>query len=100
MRGHDDPIEDTLLVSCREFLHVASLTGNDENSLDTRFHAIYNMWVIRWKHSRDRNFPHIRSFIPLNQWEESCKIFRKQQIQFVGALADYLLDLQSEKGGV
>lgn len=91
MREHEHPIEDGLLSACLEFIHVASMTGNmEENSLSKRFSAIVALWRVRYRNSKDPNFPSIKDYIPRKQWEESTIVYRHQQLQFVGALADYI----------
>lgn len=91
MKYQNEKIEDSLLVACEEFLKVASLTGNEENTLSIRFSAIKDLWLIRFKESTDPHFPNIKDFIPEEQWKETTKIFKSQQIRFVGALSSYLI---------
>lgn len=95
LREHDDPIEDGLLRACLEFIKVASLTGSmEENSLSVRFSAIVQLWRVRYAASHDRSFPYVGDYVPVVQWRESTTMYRHQQIQFVGALADYIVAIR------
>lgn len=98
LRKDENPIEDSLITACNEFLHIVALTGNNEGdeALQRRFSAIFNVWRGRYMKSKDPYFPHIMDYVPGNQWDETTKIYKQQVIQFVGDLADYLLNNKGE----
>ena len=92
MRPQDNQVEDSLLSACNEFIGIASLTGNMEGgqALQERFSAIINLWVDRFKRTKDPYFPNIKDYIPQEQWDETTTVFRDQALRFTGALSEYL----------
>jgi len=100
VKPDENPIEDSLLAACSEFLHITAMTGNTEGNtaLQDRFAALMNIWIGRYNRSNDPFFPCITDYVPLAQWTETTSTYKDQVIQFVGDLAEYLLNVKKLGG--